>query len=96
MAWRSEAAPVFDQFLVRIVVELRHAQRRFLLREIGFRGGHVGLGLAYAACGIHFRLLGRQLVLLQLLLVDGNLIAGRFGSGFGAGERGAGLILARR
>ena len=89
------------QLLIGVVIELRQLEGRFLLREVGFGGGHVGFGGGDITFRlprgrrIHFGLFGHQLVLLQLLFVNRNLVAGRFRPGIGAGERGARLIFAR-
>ncbi len=85
----------FHQLLISVVIELRQTQRRFLLGEIGFGGRQVGFRLPHAACRIHFGLFGEQLVLQQLLLVNRNLVVGRFRSCLGAGEGGAGLVFTR-
>ena len=85
----------FHQLLISVVIELRQTQCRFLLDEIGFGGGQVGFRLPHAAGRIHFGLFRHQFVLLQSLLVNRNLIVGRFRSGLGAGEGGAGLVFTR-
>ncbi len=83
------------QFLISVVVELGQTQGSFLLGKIGLGGGQIGLGLPYAPGCVHFGLLRHQLVLLQLLFVNGNLIGGRFGSGIRASQSGTGLVFTR-
>ena len=85
----------FRQPRVGIAVEFREPQRRLLLDEVRFRGRQVRLRLPDAALRIHRRLAGLQLILAQLVLQHGDLIARALHFCLRVGERGPRLIFFR-
>jgi len=89
------------ELLVRVVIPLRELQGSLLLSQFGFgggdlgvRGGDIGFGLTDASGGIHFGLLGLKIVLLELLLEDGDLVVRHLDARFGPVHGGAGLFFA--
>ena len=73
----------FGEARVRVLVECGELIGGLLLREVGLRGGKIGLGLLDAALGVELRLAHLQLALVQLLLEDGDLLARGVALGLG-------------
>ena len=83
------------EFRVGVFIEQRQAVGGLLLSEVGLSRGHIGFRLAHTSVGIELGLGHEQLVLLQLLLEDGDLILRRLCAGLGRRQRGARGVLAR-